>query len=898
MTHRWAVWVVTIAACIVIGEARAQSAPPTGVSLTTTPPALVAASPVPLTGFGRGTPVSATVFVSSSTGAALNFTSTPSTASGGSWLSVSISPTTTPQTLTIQANPANLDVGSYTGTVTLACTSDTPCTGTSIAVNLTVQPGITVNPPAFTPTATHSNQTTNLTLTVTSQVFGGLPFTVACPTTDGGPLWLLCMVGGTATTSGTQFQVITHSGGMAPNATYHGTVSVTGGGATINVPVTFQLQGAQLTLSPSTINITMPGASISPSQNVAVGPAGFTATASPTIGGPGFLNVLPSGSFSTGTNIQIAYNAAFQSTATNIDSTVAIQCVSDNCFDATLPVHVTVTVPPTLSITPSTLSTFSVVQGTVSTSQTVQATSSDGSSLPFTVTGPSWVTLSVPGGTATGTALPVSISVDAHSLPSGTASGTVTFACTVGSTCTSVLQLPITANVTSGATLTSNPTSVTFTAYQGRNAGSKNIVVTANDGSAIPFTVSGVPSWLNVIALNGTTGQASGTLTLTLNPNPPAAAASGSLTLTPTSSSVPPLVIPLSLTVSPFTIGASPSPLSITVVSGQTQTVGLSITTIDGASAQVSIAATGSPILPTLGSASLTAPGNVNVTADATSVATGSYNATITLTCGAANPCAPVPVPVQMTVTASQAPVITPNGIVPIYSTSTTIQSGSWVSIYGSNLASSPQVWAGDFPTSLGATSVSNDNKLAYINFVAPGQVNVQAPDDANTGTVPVVITTSTGTTSSTVTLGQFGPSFSVAGGKYIAGIVIRNDGSGTQGGGTYDFIGPNGNSLGYPTRPVKTGDVVELYGVGFGPVTPPIPAGQVVPAGKYGTATSDIEFQIGGINVKPAFAGITEAGLFQFNLTIPAGIGTGDVPIVATVGGLQTQAGIFIAAQ
>ena len=53
----------------------------------------------------------------------------------------------------------------------------------------------------------------------------------------------------------------------------------------------------------------------------------------------------------------------------------------------------------------------------------------------------------------------------------------------------------------------------------------------------------------------------------------------------------------------------------------------------------------------------------------------------------------------------------------------------------------------------------------------------------------------------------------------------------------------------------------------------------QVVPAGTYGTATSDIEFQIGGITVKPLFAGITEAGLFQFNLTIPAGSGSRRCP-------------------
>ncbi len=113
---------------------------------------------------------------------------------------------------------------------------------------------------------------------------------------------------------------------------------------------------------------------------------------------------------------------------------------------------------------------------------------------------------------------------------------------------------------------------------------------------------------------------------------------------------------------------------------------------------------------------------------------------------------------------------ITPDGVVPIYSTSTTIQAGSWVSIYGTNLASGIVNWNGDFPTTLAGTTVTINNKNAYLFFLAPGQIDVQAPDDTATGTVPVVVTTPAGTATSTVTLGQFGPAFCVVGGKIRGG--------------------------------------------------------------------------------------------------------------------------------
>jgi uncharacterized protein (TIGR03437 family) len=238
-------------------------------------------------------------------------------------------------------------------------------------------------------------------------------------------------------------------------------------------------------------------------------------------------------------------------------------------------------------------------------------------------------------------------------------------------------------------------------------------------------------------------------------------------------------------------------------------------------------------------------------------------------------------------------PQISPDGIVPLDSTGGTIQPGEWVSIWGSNLASGTAVWGGNFPTSLDGVSVKINGKAAYLSLVSPGQINLQAPDDSTTGSVPVVVTSANGSATSTVTLGQFAPSFALLDAQHVAGVIPRSDGSGAYGGGTYDILGPTGSSLGYPTLAAKAGDSVELFGVGFGPTTPPVPAGQAF----SGTAatTNTVLLLIGGSTVAPFFAGLSSAGLYQINVTVPAGLGTGDVPLTASVGGAQTQSGVVI---
>jgi uncharacterized protein (TIGR03437 family) len=246
--------------------------------------------------------------------------------------------------------------------------------------------------------------------------------------------------------------------------------------------------------------------------------------------------------------------------------------------------------------------------------------------------------------------------------------------------------------------------------------------------------------------------------------------------------------------------------------------------------------------------------------------------------------------------TLAPPPSISAGGIVPVFSTVSIIQPGSWISIYGTNLATGTASWNGDFPQSLLGTSVTINGNPAALWYVSAGQINLQAPDDTTTGIVTVVVTTPSGTATSTVTLAQFGPSLSLLDSKHVAGIIPRSDGSGSNGGGTYDIIGPAGTSLGYKTVPAKAGDTLVLFGVGFGPTNPIVASGKLF-SGSAPT-TNTVQFLVNGTIVLPFYSGLTSAGLYQFNLVLPAGLGTGDVTLQAAVGGVRSPSGVVLSLQ
>jgi len=250
--------------------------------------------------------------------------------------------------------------------------------------------------------------------------------------------------------------------------------------------------------------------------------------------------------------------------------------------------------------------------------------------------------------------------------------------------------------------------------------------------------------------------------------------------------------------------------------------------------------------------------------------------------------------PVSFSVIDGLAPTIAPGGVVTLYSTSTSIQPGSWVSIWGTDLADTTASWNGDFPTSLGGVTVTIDGRPAYLWYVSPRQINVQAPDDSATGSVNVVVANSHGSFTSTATLVPASPSFSLLDGGQVAAVILTPDGSGAYGGGSYDIVGPAG-AFPFKTRPVKAGEILELFGVGFGRTTPSVPAGQ--PFSGSARTVNPVRVTIGGVAAQVLYSGSVGAGLYQINVVVPK-TASGNQPIEAIVDNLSTPTGRVVSVQ
>jgi uncharacterized protein (TIGR03437 family) len=218
------------------------------------------------------------------------------------------------------------------------------------------------------------------------------------------------------------------------------------------------------------------------------------------------------------------------------------------------------------------------------------------------------------------------------------------------------------------------------------------------------------------------------------------------------------------------------------------------------------------------------------------------------------------------------------------------IESGSWVSIYGTELSVTTRSWQiSDFlgnalPLSLDGVSVTINGRSAAVSYISPGQVNVQAPDDSATGPVEVILrNASTSTTSATI-LQRYAPGFFTFQGKYVA--AVHSDGA---------YVAPAG-FLGNSTasRPAKPGEVLMLFGTGFGPTAPSVPAGQVFFGAAPLADASQLHIRIAGAPAEVQFAGVVAAGEYQLNVVVPV-LPDGDQSVVADIGGIISQPGLLI---
>jgi len=216
------------------------------------------------------------------------------------------------------------------------------------------------------------------------------------------------------------------------------------------------------------------------------------------------------------------------------------------------------------------------------------------------------------------------------------------------------------------------------------------------------------------------------------------------------------------------------------------------------------------------------------------------------------------------------------------------ISSGSWMSIYGCNLAPTTRLWRDaeivndKLPTSLDCVSVKINGKDAAVWYISPAQISAQAPTDSTEGLVEAKVTGPAGQGTVTATLRRFSPSFSLfspENSKYLA--AVHPDGVLV---GKAKLFGDAA-----VTRPAKPGDVIQLFGTGFGPTSPAVLAGQVFRGAAPLADPSQLTVRIGNVAAQLQFAGLTGAGLYQFNVVIPD-VPSGDQAVVATIGGNTTQ--------
>src|SRR5579862_3781736 len=253
--------------------------------------------------------------------------------------------------------------------------------------------------------------------------------------------------------------------------------------------------------------------------------------------------------------------------------------------------------------------------------------------------------------------------------------------------------------------------------------------------------------------------------------------------------------------------------------------------------------------------------------------------------------------------TASSSPLIAPNGVISAsaFGGFSSVAAGSWIEIYGSNLAVDTRGWSSsdfdgvDAPTSLDGTSVTIGGQSAFIAYISPGQVNAQVPSNVGFGTQPVIVTVNNASSPPAAVNvnpdqpGLLAPSSFVIGGTQYA-VALFPDG--------VTYVLPTGAITGLNARPAKPGDTITLYGIGFGPVTPGIPAGQIVQESNM--LAGQFQMQFGATPAMLDYDGLAplEVGLYQFNVVVPDVSVGNAVPLTFSLGGVGGAQTAYIAVQ
>ncbi len=232
---------------------------------------------------------------------------------------------------------------------------------------------------------------------------------------------------------------------------------------------------------------------------------------------------------------------------------------------------------------------------------------------------------------------------------------------------------------------------------------------------------------------------------------------------------------------------------------------------------------------------------------------------------------------------ARRLPAIKSNGVVnaaPPYQVGPGLAAGSYISIFGSDLADATLVESTQsLPVSLAMASVSFDgggkSLPGHIHFVSPQQINVQIPWEFQ-GLSSVQMK---------VTLYGYlwGNLYTVPLTTYSPGIFAVTDGV--------------NNAVISASNPVKRGGSIVIYANGLGPLGSPQASGEPASTTQLVGTTAAPTVTIGGSPGGIIFSGLTpgSVALYQVNVSIPTDAPTGTQTLKLSIGGQDTTASLVV---
>lgn len=257
--------------------------------------------------------------------------------------------------------------------------------------------------------------------------------------------------------------------------------------------------------------------------------------------------------------------------------------------------------------------------------------------------------------------------------------------------------------------------------------------------------------------------------------------------------------------------------------------------------------------------------GQVMLQASSAGLSKGVYDATLTIQ--AANSM-PQSATVRVVFVVGGSTTTNIDGVSSPAALSVVFAPGMLASVYGSNLAPSPLTAKFEpLPFNLNGVSATVNGISAPLEFVSPGQINLQIPFETSAGIAVLAVNNN----------------------SQIASYLLQMNASAPE-----LFVNGQGFLTSAPSA--QAADTVVGYMAGQGDVTPFLATGG---SPTSGTAIKNlpvprlpVSITVGGVKAAITFAGIAPGliGVSQINFTIPKGVAAGVQPVVVTVGGASSS--------